>query len=807
MNAKTSSTIQGLSNAEAANRLARGLNNTAAFKSGRSYLGILRKNVFTFINTILFGISALLVVMGQVEDAWVTAGLVLLNVVVGVYQEGLAKYKLDRLALQVRTRATVVRAGIEKIIEPEEIVQGDVLICRAGDQILADGHLVGSKNIAVDESNLTGESERIYKYAGDPVFSGSYCTAGSGYYEVEKIGAESLVNQMTAAARVMQTKKTPLQRAIDGIIRVLVILATLLGVLLGIQTLLSGTPVVEFIRTAAVVVALVPQGLFFMTTASYAMGMLRVAGKGALIQEANAVESTSHANLLCLDKTGTLTTNRLLFCDVVPLDDHHLSREKLLASLGEFAASMGTPDTILSTILSQKPEAPRRVIEEIPFSAEYKWSALRYTQPDQNAVYVLGAPEVLTANIQFKEAITGQVKSWTDQAMRVLLFASSPELASLYKGDGTPQLPNRLDPLGLVIFEEELRVDARQTLDHFAELGVKIKIISGDHPNTVAALAKKVGLNSGKIISGMDLDRMGSSQVEHAAEEASIFGRITPQQKERLVETYRQQGYYTIMIGDGVNDILPIKRAHLGVAMQSGAPATRSIADIVLLGDRFSALPAALEEGQRIVRGMQDVIRLLLTRTCYVFLMIVAAQIARAPFPVTPKHNALIALLTVGIPILAIATWAKAGEQPKSMLHSTLRFVFPAAITISLLVTGVYLMYLMLTKDVEVARTALTGTSILCGLLLLPFVEPPTPWWVAGDELSSDPRPSLLAGVNAALFLLVLSVPSLRDFFELAKLGWQDIVVLGGLAFGWSVIQRWVWRSNLFDRLFKLEDN
>lgn len=797
--------MQGLSDDQVVERRARGLGNAVAFKTGRSYLEILRKNAFTFINTMLFAISALLILMGQVGDALVTAGLVLLNVVVGVYQEARAKHKLDQLALQVRVKASVVRAGVERSINPDEIVLGDVLICRAGDQIMADGRMVGGERITVDESNLTGESERIYKHTGDPVYSGSFCTAGSGLYEVEKVGAESLVNRLTAAARVFRAEKTPLQRDIDTIIRVLVVLVTLLGVLLGVSTIRSGAPMVEYVRIGAVIVALVPQGLFFMTTASYAMGMLRVAGKGALIQEANAVESTSHVNLLCLDKTGTLTSNRLLLSDVIPLDSTYRVQEALLSALGEFAASMGTEDGVLSAILNAKPEEPRQVDEKVPFSAEHKWSAVRYKESRSDPVYVLGAPEVLSASVLSRAAIAKEVGNLTAQARRVLLFACSADSAALSRGDGTPQLPARLKPLGLVVFEEELRADARQTLDHFSDLGVKIKIISGDHPNTVIALARKVGLKGDRVLSGIELEGMDEAQLQEAAEEVTVFGRITPQQKERLIEIYRQRGYYTSMIGDGVNDILPLKRAHVGVAMQSGAPATRSIADVVLLEDRFSVLPLALQEGQRIVRGMQDVIRLLLTRTFYVILLVIGAQIASAPFPVTPKHNALIAMLTVGIPILAIAAWARGGAPSGGMLRATLRFVFPAAMTISMLVTGVYLAYLVVTNDVDLARTALTGTSIFCGLLLLPFVEPPNSWWVAGDELSGDPRPSLLSVAMVALFGVVMGVPALRDFFELVALRWWDYLIMAMLAWVWALIQRKIWRSRLFERLLGID--
>jgi cation-transporting ATPase E len=312
---------RGLSEAEVVARRQRGQGNDVRFETGRTYLQILRKNAFTFVNTVLFAIGIVLVLMGQWGDAVVTAGLVLLNVIVGVYQEGRAKRKLDQIALLNRPKATVIRDGREKAVDPGEIVLGDLLVARLGDQIIVDGEIVGEGHIRVDESLLTGESERILKGPGDPVYSGTFCVAGMAFYRAQKVGADSVVNRLTAGARAFRQAKTPLQRDIDFVIRILVILVTPLGVLLGISFLLKGVPVVEWIRVAAVIVAMIPQGLFFMSTVAYAMGIVRVAGKGALIQEANAVESISHVNLLCLDKTGTLTTNRFELEEVIPLSD------------------------------------------------------------------------------------------------------------------------------------------------------------------------------------------------------------------------------------------------------------------------------------------------------------------------------------------------------------------------------------------------------------------------------------------------------------------------------------------------------
>lgn len=796
-------TIEGLSEGEVILRRETGQVNRVRFPASRSYLEILRKNAFTFINTVLFGIGVVLILMGQIGDAVVTAGLVLLNVVVGVFQEGRAKRKLERIALLTRPRATVVRGGEEKEVDPAQIVLGDVLIARAGDQIVVDGEVVGHEEMEVDESLLTGESERVNKRPGDPVFSGSFCVAGSAFYEARRVGPDCLVNQLTERARAFRQIKTPLQRDIDFVIRILVLVATQLGVLLAVSFAMRHIPMVESVRMAAVIVALVPQGLFFMTTVAYAMGAVRVAGRGALIQEANAVESISNVDLLCLDKTGTLTTNRIRFHamrplgDVPPGDEPELSRV-----LGEYAASAKNGNRTLAAIKEAFAGEGRRVGEEVPFSSDRKWSALAFDDPTARGVYVLGAPEVLHPYLECDPGVGSQIEEWAEEGLRVLLFAYHPHNAPLHDAEGKAQLPSGLTPLSLLSFSDELRPEAHETVRHFAELGIGLKIISGDNPRTVAALSRQVGLaDDVRLLSGLDLEGVNDRELEELAEESAIFGRITPQQKEELVRLFRRKGHYVAMIGDGVNDVLSLKEAHVGVAMQSGSQAARSVADIVLLGDSFASLPIAFREGQRIIKGMEDVVRLLLTRTFYVMLLVIATQIVGVAFPVTPKHNSILALLTVGIPIFAIAAWARPGIAPRSVIQATTHFVFPAAFTVSVVALAVYLYYLGASGSVEIARTALTTATVFCGLLLIPFVEPPTKAWEGGDVLSGDWRPSILALGMLGVYGVVMGVPFLRTFFELTPLGAIDYLLIAIVVALWALLLRFIWRARLFERV------
>lgn len=797
----------GLSESEALARRASGQGNRVRFRTSRSYLQIFRQNALTFINSTLFGIGIVLILLGQVGDALVTAGLVLLNVAVSVVQEGRAKQKLDRIALLSRPKAVVIRDGRQRAIDPAEVVLGDSLVLRPGDAVVVDGQILGDGTVEVDESLLTGESAPVRKQSGDPLYSGSFCVSGAALYEAQKVGSSSLVSRLTAEARTFRVVKTPLQREIDFIVRLLVVLVTQLALLLTISFLVRGIPVVEGVRIAAVVIGLVPQGLFLMTTVSYALGAVRVAGRGALVQRANAVESTSNVTVLCLDKTGTLTTNRLRLeeVDAVP-GPLGLSEAELRRILGDYAASMPAGNRTIEVIRATCAGEPRRLRGVVPFSSERKWSALAFDEDGQVGVFVLGAPEILRPHLCSSVGLE-RIQERAERGWRVLLFAGRPDAVPLYDREGSPELPRELIPLGVVSLSDELRRGVRETLRRFAALGIELKILSGDNPDAVAVVARQVGLGDRlKVVSGLELSEMEDAQLWQVVKETTIFGRTTPQQKERLVRLLKEQGNHVAMVGDGVNDILPMKQAHLGIAMQSGSPATRSVADMVLLGDSFRVLPVAFREGQRIIKAMEDIVRLLLTRTLYVLLLILAARVVGVDFPVTPKHNSILAVLTVGIPIVALAAWARPGKPSGRITRATSHFVFPAAFSISLVSLAIYLFYLEMTGDVDIARTALTTVGVLCGLVLISFVEPPTEAWVGGDVLSGDWRPTLLSLGMLLCFGVVMALPWLRTFFELVPLRWADYVLIGAAVFGWGVLLREIWRRRWFERIVALEE-
>ena len=795
--------LQGLTEAEAAARRARGENNLAPSEPSRTYRSIIRQNTVTPINVTLFAICIALAVLGLFGDAALTASLVVANVVVGVFQEARAKQKLDRIALLARPTATVIREGRRRTLDPEDVVLGDVLVVGPGDQILVDGEVLSENALTVDEALLTGEADLIPKRVGDPLHSGTFCMAGSGAYMALRVGVDSLAQQITVQAREFRTVETPLQREVGLVLRVMAVLAVALSieVINSYRGASHGLTLSESIRAAAVLASLVPQGLSLMVTVTYAMAAIRMAGSGALIQRINAVESTSNVDVLCLDKTGTLTTNQLTLESILPLGEDLTTVRTLL---GSYATSTAVSNRTIATIDAACPGEARKVREEVQFSSERKWSALAFNDAGGSGVYVLGALEILQGTLRAGSDLGQQAAEWAARGLRVLLFASAPDLPPLHDVSGEPLLPRDLVPLALISLRDELRPEVEGTITQFANAGIALKIISGDNPDTVAALARQAGFARDlRAVSGFDLEKLSDAEIGPVAEATTVFGRITPQQKERLVRALRRRRHYVAMIGDGVNDVLALKQADVAIAMRSGSQVARSVADIVLLNDSFGVLPKAFLEGQRIRHGMLDIIRLFLVRTLYVALVIFGATLLGASFPTTPRQNGILAVLTVGIPTLALAAWARPGRTPRRLVLSSGHFVVPAAVSIAWVGVMIYQFYLTTSGDVMAARSALTTTTILCGLVLIPFAQPPTEAFVGGSPLSGDWRPTVLAGGMLMLYGAVLALPALRHFYELQVLSVPEYAIIVHVVLGWAIALRFVWRLDVPGRVGK----
>ena len=807
----------GLDDAEVARRRAAGHGNAPPPPTTRTYAQILRENIFTFVNNILFALGLALVAVGRPIDALVSLTVISTNVIVGIVQEIRAKRTLDRIALLTRPTATAVRSGETTEVRPEDLVLGDLIAVKAGDQIVLDGRLVLG-DLGVDESQLTGESDVVRKRVGDAVFSGSYATTGGGRYVAETVSSGSFANRITAGARSFRRVITPLQAQINLVIRVVLGIVIYLEILLVLRGMVQQAVLGDVVADATLLAGLVPNGLFVSIAVAYALGAIRILRFGALVQQANSIESLSHVDVLCLDKTGTLTANRLEVEAVVGLDG--AGDDEVIAVLAALAASATVRNNTTEAIAARWPRDPLRQAAEVPFSSARKWSAVAFAHGDDSlpGIIALGAPTFLRPSLATDDdgepagwaALNAAATTWTEQGLRVLLVATYADAGALPPHDDEAEatLPTGMRAMGLVALADELRAEAGAVLASFGAAGVAVKIISGDDPDTVVALARQAGLTDAASIAGHDLEDLDEAELGKVAEANTVFGRITPAQKERLVGALRARGHYVAMIGDGVNDVLSLKKADMAIAMGSGSQATRGVADLVLMEDSFAAVAQAVQEGQRILNGMEDILKLFLTRIATVGLVIVSSLVV-ITFPIELRNASALTVFTVGIPSALLALWAQPGHQVRDSLDRTLaRFVVPAAVVSSLVGLLVFYGVLALSSPDPAAlepaagnaRTALTSFLVFVGLFLIVFVEPPIRWFAVAEPITRDRRPTYLAVGLGLAFVAVLLLPPARAFFQLIVPAPRDALIVILAVVAWVLLVRTFWAQRVVDR-------
>ncbi|WP_345771272.1 HAD-IC family P-type ATPase [Geodermatophilus normandii] len=817
----------GLTAAEARERHRRGEGNVAVSASSRSYGVILRTNVFSFFNVILFTIGAALLALGRYSDAFTSVGLGLVNAAISAVQEIRAKRKLDRLQLLARGTVTVVRDGADVEVPPEEVVRGDLLRLVPGAQVVVDGPVLTGR-LEVDESLLTGESEALPKEPGGDLLSGSFVVGGEGTQLARDVGAASYAGQLTAEARRVSTDKTPLQRRIDFVVRLVMLLVLLMSVTILAQAALEGFTLVRTVQTTAVLSGLVPYGLFFLVAVAYTVGAARSAGRGALVQQVNAVESVSNVDVVCTDKTGTLTTGRLSLAEVRPVGDLPAAEaERLLGSMARSVAAGNLTTTALADVL---PGEPVPVTEEVPFSSSLRWSALR----TGDAVLVLGAPDTLAPRLT-GPPLGAPVRELTARGLRVLVLARAHRDVPLRDDAGRARLPE-LQPLAVVALADELRADVVETLARLTADGIAVKVISGDDPSTVAALARQAGLEPGEPVAGPALTGLSEQQLDAVAGRTTVFGRIAPEQKERLVDALRRQGGYVAMVGDGVNDARALKRAHVGVAMASGSAVTRDVADIVLTGDSLGALLPAAHEGRRIITGISTSMQVFLARVGTQGLVILAVTMLGLGFPYSPANVGL-TLLTVGVPTLFLTAWARPQAPDPHLLTTLWRFVVPAMLVTAAAGVAVYTRlytglleglsgtdlppfvrdefedYTGLSSDdvgfAEAAATigAQTGLSTFvsyAAFLLVLFLKPPNRWFAAWTRPDGDRRPALLVAALVVVFSAGLFWPAFTDYFGLTEAADPVFGIVLPALVVWFAVLTAAYRLRLLERALGL---
>jgi len=734
--------MPGLTSAEVDERRRRGDVNDVPAAPTRSVGEIVRANVFTRFNAILGAMLVVILFVGPGRDA--LFGFVLLaNTLIGIVQELRAKRTLDRLTVLTAPKARAVRDGEVREIAVGDVVLDDLLELRSGDQIVVDGEVDGSDGLEIDESLLTGESDAVSKLTGDEVRSGSFVSSGSGRYRATKVGAEAYAVRLAEDARRFTLTRSELRAGIDKILRFVTFAIVPTAVLLFVGQIRSDQGIRGALSGAvAGVVAMVPEGLVLLTSVAFAVGVVRLARRRVLVQELPAVEGLARVDVLCIDKTGTLTEGRLAVEDLEVLD-HATSAEEALAAL---AASDPYPNATLRAIGDRFGAAPSGWKPEgsVPFSSARKWSGAAF---GDHGAWVLGAPDVLLPD---GDPIKAQAAEDAAEGKRVVVLARASSTLS------TDTVPSPITPAALVFLADRPRPEAERTLRYFADQGVAVKVISGDHPSTVAAIAGRVGASGAD--DPVDAASLGEgADLSAALERSSIFGRVSPHQKREMVRALQSRGHVVAMTGDGVNDVLALKDADIGIAMGSGSAATRSVAQLVLLDSNFDSLPQVVAEGRRVLGNIERTAGLYLTKTVYAMLLSLAVGVVGLAFPFLPRQLTLIGTLTIGVPSFFLALAPNAERARPGFLKRVARFAIPAGAVAAI---ATFLAYRVAASVPGISlaqeRTAATMVLTWIGLLVLTIIAAPLT------------RPRLvLIWAMAGTAALAFALPAGRRFFAL----------------------------------------
>ena len=661
---------EGLSQEEACRRMEAGLGNKAADDSGRSVGQILRENLITLFNILNVILALCLVLVGSFRNM-LFMGVVFSNAFIGTFQELRARKMVKSLTLMTTDRVRTIRDGREIMCLPEELVRGDLIHLSRGSQIPADGVVVSGSGRA-NESLLTGESREIPKEKDDFLLSGSYLTAGSVTMQLVYVGDESYVSRLTREARKVKVPQSRLMVDLKSLVRRLTFILIPLGILLFCRHYFIRHTNLQVVvpETVAAMVGMIPEGLMLLTSIALTVGVITLGRKGALVQSLYGIETLSRADILCLDKTGTLTTGSMTMTEIMPLEGDEASASALLACyLGAFPES----ETASTRAMREKiPPAQVTVRTVLPFSSLKKYSAA--TLSDGSTV-VLGAPTFVMP--QLSEDLRALIAARSDEGCRVLLLARSPEPIL------NEQLPGHLFPAAFVILADQVRESAGQTLQYFREQGVQIRLISGDDPRTVAACARRAGLEGWEKYA--DVSTLSTPEaLRDAVESSVIFGRVTPDRKQEIVEILKSQGHHVAMTGDGVNDIPALKAADCSIAMAAGSEAARRSAQLTLVNSDFSVLPDVVHEGRRVVNNITRSASLFLTKTLYSMALSLLLLFIPASYPFQPIQLTLISTLTIGVPSFLLALEANHSRIRGNFLRNILSRAWPGALCVTL---------------------------------------------------------------------------------------------------------------------------
>jgi cation-transporting P-type ATPase E len=740
----TGTVAAGLSGGEVVKRREAGQGNVVEQQSSRSLRSIVRANVLTRFNAIIGVLLVIVLIFGYPQDA--LFGLVIVvNSAVGIIQEVRAKRTLDGLALLERAPVRVRRDGVEQEVPPEELVLGDLVLLSTGAKVPVDGEVVDSVGLELDESLLTGEADPVAKRPGGAVLSGSFVVAGSGGFTATKVGADAYANRVVGDARQFELAHSELMAGINRILRAIQWVIVPVGLLLVVSQLRHDSLRRAAVGSVAGIVPMIPEGLVLLTSVAFAVGVIRLGRRQCLVQELPAIEVLARVDVLCLDKTGTLTAPELDLDEVratAPFTD-----TEVRAALAALAALDPDPNPTMRAIAGAHSGGGKRLAAGavVPFSSARKYSAADF---GADGAWVLGAPDVILAP---GDPLREQAESVGAAGLRVL---------ALGRLDAAPEAGRPLGavrPAGLVVLRQRLRPQAATTLRYLEGEGITVKVFSGDNAASVGGVAGTLEIPGAEH--PVDARELPDDQEELAStvDSRAIFGRVTPAQKRRFVRGLRSRGHTVAMTGDGVNDALALKDADLGIAMGSGSPATRAVAKVVLLDDSFAAVPAMLAEGRRVLANIERVSSLFLVKTAYSLVLALLVGVVGVPYPFLPRHVTLVGSLTIGIPGFFLALAPNTTRARPGFVGRVLRFAVPAGLVCGL---AAFTAYGLARLDTVTSRESDSSTAaltlFLAAVWVLALAARPYTWWRAGLVLA------MVAG-----FALAALVPFAADFFAL----------------------------------------
>ncbi|MBC5648650.1 cation-translocating P-type ATPase [Christensenella tenuis] len=739
----------GLTDAQVKSRIDEGLTNAYNTNTTKSYKQIFKDNLVTFFNILNMVFTVLIVMTGYIKEL-VFLLVVVGNLVIGIAQEIVTKKTLDKLSVIVAAKVTVVRNGAEKEIGVSDIVLDDVMQLNPGNQVCADGVLLEG-TVEVNESLITGESDVVAKGPGDFLYSGSFIVSGNAYARVERVGIENYANKISYDAKVSKKRTSELRNSLNRILKIISIIIVPVGVLLFLkQGLVVGLPVPDnTVKTVGALIGMIPEGLILLTSISLATSAVILATKRTLVQDLYCIETLARVDILCLDKTGTITEGKMHVEEVIPVD----STKDLDRILSNMAGALQDDNATFHAVVEKFGKSYDHEVKTIvPFSSARKYSGVSF---EGQGTYFLGAFEFI-----FPNGYEGlDAEKYAKKGSRVLVLAHSDATDVLDN-----KVPGGMRPIAFLLISDRIRADAKKTLEFFENQQVEVKIISGDSAVTASAIAKRAGVKNYEAVDATMLKT--KEDIEAAAEKYNVFGRVTPSQKKELIAAMKRKGHTVAMAGDGVNDVLALKESDCSIAMASGSDAAKNIANLVLLDSNFATMPDIVNEGRKVINNIERVATLFITKTVYAVLLAFATVILLdSSYPFTPLQMTLISFVTIGFPAFFLALEPNFAPIKEHFLINILKKSLPGGLSVIIGILAVNVL-------AGVFQYTPSAVSTMCMLMAVAVGM----WVVAKVSMPFTTARKIILGSAIGLFFLCLIF--LRGFFDVAPINLPQAVVV-----------------------------